>query len=280
MNDSHDLTGSTRESRPSPASSVDEPDGSSSRPIAEFEALISSVQKLATVGRLTAGVAHEFNNLLQGIVGSLEVVRKLIARGRAAETEKFSSAALDSARRAAMLTERLLHFARPTEAPQLQPVEVNACIAAMLGLLRGTQSAAIRIDVTPAADLWTVVCDSHRLEEAIVNLVANARDAMPHGGSIHIESRNADLREPRAAHPGVIPSGRYVCISITDSGPGMSREQMRDAFDPYAESHPASSTSRVALWMVHRFAREAGGHTDIENGTEGGSSVRIYLPAA
>jgi signal transduction histidine kinase len=277
MHDSDDLTRSQPNKQASPAACADEP-GSRPPSIAQFEELLGSVQKLATVGQLTSGVAHEFNNLLQGIVGSLELIRKLITAGRAAETEKFATAALASARRAAGLTERLLHFARPTEALRPRPIEVSSFIAAMLDLLRGTHSASIRIEVAPAADLWTAVCDPDRLEIALVNAVVNAREGMPDGGTIVIETSNVDLDQPHAAVADTIPPGQYVCISITDSGSGMSPERMQRAFDPLYRSHAASPETGLALYMVHRFAREAGGYADIESEIGRGSAVRIYVP--
>jgi signal transduction histidine kinase len=174
---------------------------------------------------------------LQGILGSLEVIHRLHGLGRDAETGRFIESAAGSARRAASLTHRLLAFAR-RQPLDPRPVAIGTMLAAMEDLLRRTLGENIRLVIAPAADLWSTLCDRSQLESAILNLIINARDAMPEGGRMVVEAFNANLDGTyAAAEPDVTP-GEYVCVAVSDTGAGMSADVLSRAFEPFFTTKP------------------------------------------
>lgn len=240
------------------------------------EALRQS-QKMEAVGQLTGGIAHDFNNLLQGIVGSLDLVQKRLADGRLGEIQRFINGAMTAANRAAALTHRLLAFSRrqPLDPKTLR---VNPLIASMEDLLRRTIGERIELELTLAGDLWPTLCDQNQLENSILNLVINARDAMPGGGRLTIETANARLDQADIARVRDIAPGDYVSLTVTDSGTGMTPDVMARAFDPFFTTKPTGQGTGLGLSMVYGFARQSNGHVQITSEVGKGTAIRLYLP--
>jgi PAS domain S-box-containing protein len=239
------------------------------------EALRQS-QKMEAVGQLTGGIAHDFNNLLQGITGSLDVIRRRIAQGRTDELERFIRGASESAQRAAALTHRLLAFSR-RQPLDPKAVQVNPLVVSMEDLLRRTLSERVRLDLALAGGLWMTLCDPNQLENAILNLCINARDAMPDGGELTIETRNFVLDRQRARAFDFEP-GEYVCISVKDTGTGMSPDTAAKAFDPFFTTKPLGEGTGLGLSMIYGFARQSEGQARIASELGKGTSVHLYLP--
>ncbi len=233
--------------------------------------------KMEAVGQLTGGIAHDFNNLLQGITGSLSLIKKLIDRGRAAETERFIGNAMNSAARAAALTHRLLAFSR-RQPLDPRPVEANPLVTSMEDLLRRTLGEQIKLDMRLNASLWLTRCDPNQLENAILNLAINSRDAMPHGGMLIIETSNAVVDKPMAAQRPGVDAGRYVCLSVTDTGAGMKPETVGRAFEPFFTTKPIGQGTGLGLSMIYGFARQSGGYAQIYSELGKGTTVKLYLP--
>jgi signal transduction histidine kinase len=232
-------------------------------------------QKMEAVGQLTGGLAHDFNNMLAGISGSLEIMRDRIAKGRFGELDRYASMAAVSAGRAAALTHRLLAFSRrQTLSPK--PTDASALIAGMGELIRRTVGPAVRVEEAYADGLWTTLCDPHQLESALLNLVINARDAMPDGGSLTVAAANARPDDPNGPKdPG---SGRYVVLSVSDTGTGMAPDVVARAFDPFFTTKPIGEGTGLGLSMVYGFARQSAGHVSIDSKPGRGTTIRIYLP--
>ncbi|WP_410824844.1 ATP-binding protein [Methylobacterium oryzisoli] len=234
-------------------------------------------QKMEAVGQLTGGIAHDFNNLLTGIVGSLDLMQSRIAQGRTEKLQRYIETAMASANRAAALTHRLLAFAR-RQPLDPKPTDVNALIAGMSDLLHRTTSEAIELRVEPEPGLWPTLCDPHQLENAILNLVINARDAMPEGGMLSVVTSNGhhDLSDPDSRKR--LLSGDYICISVSDTGTGMPPDVMERAFDPFFTTKPLGQGTGLGLSMIYGFARQSQGQTNIESEVGRGTTVRICLP--
>jgi len=244
------------------------------------EALRQS-QKMEAVGQLTGGLAHDFNNLLQGISGSLELVRTRVAQGRTGELDRYIETAMSSAYRAATLTQRLLAFSRrQTLAPE--PTDLNQLAGGMEELLRRTVGPAIQIETSFAAEPWPTLCDPHQLESAVLNLVVNARDAMPDGGHLLIETANTVLRDrrgtPQEQPPQGVPQGEYVALSVADTGAGMTPEVIARAFDPFFTTKPIGQGTGLGLSMIYGFVQQSGGHVRLRSEVGQGTTVTIYLP--
>ena len=234
-------------------------------------------QKMEAVGQLTGGIAHDFNNLLQGITGSLEVVRRRIAAGRTDDLQRFIDGAVQSARRAAALTHRLLAFSRRQPlAPR--SVEANPLVHSMEELLRRTLGERIGLQLALQPDLWLTRCDVNQLESAILNLCINARDAMPEGGTLRIETRNACLDPAHAAGRDGVAPGEYICVQVADTGTGMSPEVLAKAFDPFFTTKPIGQGTGLGLSMIYGFARQSEGHAVIESQPGQGTCVKLFLP--
>ena len=234
-------------------------------------------QKMEAVGQLTSGIAHDFNNLLQGITGSLDMAQRRIAQGRMGELGHLISGAMASANRAAALTHRLLAFSR-RQPLDPKPVGVNPLVAGMEDLLRRTMGEAIKLELALAGGLWPTLCDPNQLESAVLNLVINARDAMPDGGMLTIETRNACLDGDHAAHARGVNPGQYVCVRVTDTGTGMAPEVIGRAFDPFFTTKPIGQGTGLGLSMIYGFARQSEGACRIDSTVGQGTTVELYLP--
>lgn len=243
--------------------------------IAAEEALRQS-QKMEAVGQLTGGLAHDFNNLLTGITGSLEMIQTRLAQGRAVEVDRYVHAAQGAARRAASLTHRLLAFSRrQTLAPK--STCVKNLVNGMADLIERTVGPAIEVEVVNAAGLWPVLVDQSQLENALLNLCINARDAMPHGGKIMIETGNRWLDRRGAAERDMEP-GQYVSLCVSDTGTGMSKDTISKAFDPFFTTKPIGMGTGLGLSMIYGFTRQSGGQARIYSELGQGTMVCLYLP--
>ncbi|MET0124906.1 MAG: PAS domain-containing protein [Pseudomonas caspiana] len=244
------------------------------REVAE-EALRQS-QKMEAVGQLTGGIAHDFNNLLAGISGSLELMQMRLGQGRVADVDRYLVVAQGAVQRAAALTHRLLAFSRrQTLAPI--PTNVNTLIMGMEELIRRTVGPSVDIQVRADADLWTALIDPAQLENSLLNLCINARDAMPHGGRILIETRNECLDESHDLDPEV-QAGEYLSIRVTDSGCGMTAEVAAKAFEPFFTTKPVGEGTGLGLSMIYGFARQSGGQIRIRSEVDQGTTVCLQLP--
>jgi len=245
--------------------------------LAEAEAALRQSQKMEAVGQLTGGIAHDFNNLLQGIIGSLEVVQRRVAQGRIGDLDKFITGASTAAGRAAALTHRLLAFSR-RQPLDPKPVHANALIASMEDLLDRTIGERIALDLALDDDLWVTRCDGNQLESAILNLVINARDAMPDGGTLTIETCNADLDRAFVARERGVEPGQYVCISVCDTGTGMDQDTIAKAFEPFFTTKPIGQGTGLGLSMIYGFAQQSEGYARIDSVPGEGTTLKIYLP--
>ncbi len=245
------------------------------------EATLRQSQKMEAVGQLTGGLAHDFNNLLTGITGSLELIRTRAAQGRAADFGRYIDAAMTSANRAAALTQRLLAFAR-RQTLDPKPTNVSGLVGGMEELFRRTVGPAIQVQTSFAGAPWPTLCDPNQLENALLNLVINARDAMPDGGTLLIETANAVLRDRRGAPkeqpPQDVPPGEYVCLSVVDTGSGMSADVIARAFDPFFTTKPTGQGTGLGLSMIYGFVHQSGGHVRLRSEVGQGTTVAIYLP--
>jgi PAS domain S-box-containing protein len=245
----------------------------------QTEEALRQAQKMEAIGQLTGGIAHDFNNLLTGIIGSLELVRRRIATGRFGDLDRFMDAATASAQRAAALTHRLLAFAR-RQPLDTKPVQVESLVLGMEELLRRTLGEQVSLQITPAPGTWHAMTDPNQLESAILNLAINARDAMPDGGQLTIETANTALdRRYTEAHQGLEP-GDYVAICVTDTGSGMPQSVVEKAFEPFFTTKPVGQGTGLGLSMVYGFAKQTGGHVRIYSEPGRGAAVKLYLPRA
>jgi signal transduction histidine kinase len=241
------------------------------------EELLRQSQKMEAVGQLTGGIAHDFNNLLTGIIASLDLMQKRVTQGRYGEIERYTTLAKTSANRAASLTHRLLAFAR-RQPLDPKPVNVNQLVASMEELLRRSIGEQIRLDIVKGDGLWSTFCDPHQLESALLNLAINARDAMPDGGVLTIETANAHLDARYAAELRDVAPGQYVALAVSDTGVGMSPAVQARAFDPFFTTKPIGQGTGLGLSMVYGFARQSEGHAHIYSEQGQGTTVKIYLP--
>lgn len=245
--------------------------------LARTEEALRHAQKMDAVGQLTGGIAHDFNNLLQGITGSLELLRLRIDAGRYDNIERFVSGAINSANRAAALTHRLLAFSR-RQPLDPKAVKVNPLVASMEDLLRRTLGERIQIELVLAGGLWPTLCDPNQLENAILNLCINARDAMPDGGKLTVETGNAHLDDSYAAGVRGLAPGQYACICVTDTGAGMSPDVIERAFEPFFTTKPLGQGTGLGLSMIYGFAQQSEGHVRIYSELGQGTTVKLYLP--
>ncbi|MBL6455053.1 PAS domain S-box protein [Belnapia sp. T6] len=236
------------------------------------EEQLRQAQKMEAVGQLTGGIAHDFNNLLTGIIGSLALLKKRVAEGRAGEAGRYIDAATQSAQRAAALTQRLLAFAR-RQPLDPRAVDVGVLVRSMEELLRRTIGEAIRLSISIAPGLPPTLCDPNQLESAILNLAINARDAMPGGGSLTIKA--APVRLDAAAE---VEPGEYVALTVTDTGTGMPPAVMARAFDPFFTTKPTGQGTGLGLSMIYGFVRQSGGSIDIRSAPGEGTAVQLCLP--
>ena len=240
------------------------------------EALRQS-QKMEAVGQLTGGIAHDFNNLLQGITGSLDILGNRIAQGRTDDLARWVGGAKTCADRAASLTHRLLAFSR-RQPLDPRPVRANPLIASLEDMLRRTLGERVELELVLGGGLWLTRCDPNQLESAILNLAINARDAMPEGGKLTIETCNAHLDSHFAARQREVKPGQYVCICVTDTGTGMSRETIARAFEPFFTTKPIGQGTGLGLSMVYGFTRQSEGYARIYSELGQGTTIKLYLP--
>ncbi len=239
------------------------------------EALRQS-QKTEAVGRLTGGIAHDFNNLLAGISGSLELAEARLAQNRIAEIQRHINVAQGAARRAAALTQRLLAFSR-RQTLDPKPTDVNRLVAGMEDLIRRAIGPELDLKIGGTDDLWPTRVDSSQLENALLNLVINARDAMPDGGRITVETDNTTLGEREARERDVSP-GDYITICVIDTGIGMTPDIVSRAFDPFFTTKPLGQGTGLGLSMIHGFVRQSGGQVHITSEPGHGTTICLYLP--
>ena len=242
-----------------------------------LEDQLRQAQKMEAVGQLTGGIAHDFNNLLTGIIGSLELLQKRLPAGAATDLDRYIKAATTSANRAAALTHRLLAFSR-RQPLDPKAVDANRLVSSMEDLLRRSIGESIHVELVTAGGLWRTLCDPHQLESAILNLAINARDAMPGGGRLTIETCNAHLDDAYAARQREVKPGQYVCICVTDSGTGMTPDVIERAFDPFFTTKPIGQGTGLGLSMIYGFVRQSDGFVRIYSEVGQGTTVKLYLP--
>jgi signal transduction histidine kinase/CheY-like chemotaxis protein len=237
--------------------------------------------KMEAIGQLTGGLAHDFNNLLASISGNLELMRIRTHQGRAAEIGRYVDAAMMSVNRATALTHRLLAFSR-RQTLDPKPTDLNQLVGDMEELFGHTAGPGVEIETELASDLWPVLCDPNQLENAVLNLVINARDAMPDGGHLLIETANSVFPDWRAVSQGElpvkVPAGEYVGLFVTDTGVGMSPDVIARAFDPFFTTKPTGQGTGLGLSMIYGFVQQSGGHVLLSSDEGHGTTVSIYLP--
>ncbi|HYI81911.1 MAG TPA: PAS domain-containing protein, partial [Acetobacteraceae bacterium] len=245
--------------------------------LAEAQEQLRQAQKMEAVGQLTGGVAHDFNNLLQVIGGSIDLVRRHLASGDERVRRSLHSAA-EATKRGAVLTARLLAFSR-RQTLDPKPVDPNALVSGMSDLLRRSLGEAVRIETALGAELWRTCADPNQLENAILNLAVNARDAMPgDGGRLTVETANAYLDERYAREHQEVLEGQYVLIAVSDTGCGMSPEVASRAFEPFFTTKDVGQGTGLGLSQVYGFVKQSGGHVKIYSEPGEGTTVKIYLP--
>ncbi|KER82907.1 hybrid sensor histidine kinase/response regulator [Xanthomonas arboricola] len=233
-------------------------------------------QKMEAVGQLTGGLAHDFNNLLTAISVGLELLQTRIEQGKYDRLERYVEMAQSSAARATALTQRLLAFSRrQTLAPTA--LEVQALVQGMHDIIARTLGPSIALRLRPAADPWKVLVDAPQLENALLNLCINARDAMPDGGELTIAVANRVL-DAGAAQQLDLPIGEYVCLSVQDTGTGMSADVMSKVFEPFFTTKPIGQGTGLGLSMIYGFTRQSGGHVRIDSEVGVGTTMALYLP--
>ena len=242
------------------------------------EALRQS-QKMEVIGQLTGGIAHDFNNLLTGILGSLDIIRRRMASGRVEEIPRFMDAAQTSAQRAGALTHRLLAFAR-RQSLDIRPNNINGLIGSMEDLLHRTLGEHIELACLLSAALWTAFTDANQLESTILNLALNARDAMPDGGRLTIETTNVHLDGAYTSLQEDVAPGDYVVIAVSDTGTGMTADVAGKAIDPFFTTKAVGEGTGLGLSMVYGFAKQTRGHLRIYSEVRHGTTVKLYLPRA
>ena len=241
-----------------------------------IEEALRQSQKMEAVGQLTGGLAHDFNNLLTGITGSLDLLQKRVAQGRVGELDRYVIAAQGAAKRAAALTHRLLAFSR-RQTLDPKPTDVSALLKGMTDLVRRTVGPAIAVEIVDLAGLWTALVDPSQLENALLNLCINARDAMPDGGRITIETGNRWM-DDRAGKERDLPPGQYLSLCVSDTGTGMPPDVAARAFEPFFTTKPLGQGTGLGLSMIYGFAKQSGGQVRIYSEPGQGAMVCIYLP--
>ncbi len=241
------------------------------------EEVLRQSQKMEAVGQLTGGIAHDFNNMLTGIIGSLELLRRRLARGKTDDLDSLIDLGVTSANRAAALTHRLLAFSR-RQSLDSKPVDMNQLIHSMGELLHRSINESIRLELHLQEILWTAEADPNQLESALLNLVLNARDAMPDGGLLVVESFNRTLDKSFTnAHENLLP-GDYVVLSVSDTGYGMPENVISRAFDPFFTTKPIGQGTGLGLSMIYGFSKQSRGHVSITSEVGSGTTVELYLP--
>jgi PAS domain S-box-containing protein len=240
---------------------------------------LHQAQKILALGELTGGIAHDFNNLLSEITGSLDLVRRRLADGRTDGIDRLIEGASKSAHRAGVLTHRLLAFAR-RQSLDIKATDVNALVVGMEEMLRRTLGENITFKTVPKGDLWPALTDANQLDSVLLNLVINARDAMPTGGRVTIETMNTQLSEADVRRMDGVQAGDYVMVKVSDTGCGMPADVIAKAFDPFFTTKPVGQGTGLGLSTIYGFVKQSGGHVRIDSKVGRGSSVKLYLRRA
>ncbi|MGI4796206.1 MAG: PAS domain-containing protein [Janthinobacterium lividum] len=240
------------------------------------EELLRQAQKMEAVGQLTGGLAHDFNNLLTGITGSLELLQTRVQQGRTAELGRYVVAAVDAATRAAALTHRLLAFSR-RQTLEPKATNIDQLAIGMADLIRRTIGPSIELDFVSADETWLTLIDPSQLENSLLNLCINARDAMPDGGRLTVETHNLRL-DAQAGAMRDLPPGEYLSLAVTDNGAGMPPEVAARAFDPFYTTKPLGQGTGLGLSMIYGFTKQSGGQARIHTAEGHGTTVCLYLP--
>jgi signal transduction histidine kinase/DNA-binding response OmpR family regulator len=273
--DSQDRAQATRDLKRLNASLADQI-AERTKELLHSEAQLRQSQKMEAVGQLAGGVAHDFNNLLTGIIGGINLVRKRVARSDFEDVDRIMDAVEASANRAAALTKRMLAFSR-LQPLQLNPVDVNELIAAIADMLRRSIGENIELSLDMQENLCLANTDSNQLETAILNLVINARDAMPNGGCITLKTQNRRIDDDANPPPDLRP-GDYVVLSVVDNGTGMSPDTMGRIFEPFFTTKPLGQGTGLGLSMVYGFVKQSEGHVAVDSELGLGTTVSLYLP--
>jgi PAS domain S-box-containing protein len=244
---------------------------------AAAEEQLRQAQKMEAVGQLTGGIAHDFNNMLTGVIGSLDLIQRNMAAGKPDKVARYIDAANTSAQRAAALTARLLAFGR-RQSLDLQPVDSNALVSGMEDLLHRTLGEQVALETHLAAGLWPACSDANQLESALLNLCINARDAMPNGGKLTIETANTHLDERYTQEQVDVEPGDYVVICVSDTGTGMAASTIEKVFEPFFTTKPVGEGTGLGLSMIYGFAKQSGGHIRIYSELGQGTTIKLYLP--
>jgi signal transduction histidine kinase len=249
------------------------------------EGTLRQAQKMEAVGQLSGGIAHDFNNLLTIILGNLDIIRRRVSAATAAQGAlelaatigRPLDAALYGTHKSAELVQRLLAFSRRQV---LEPVRVdlNRLVADLTDMLHRTLGENINVETILGVGLWPTFADANQVENALVNLCVNARDAMAEGGRLTIETANTHLDENYARQFGDVTAGQYVMLSVTDTGTGITRENLARIFEPFFTTKPTSQGTGLGLATVHGFVKQSGGHIRIYSEIGAGTTVKIYLP--
>ena len=244
----------------------------------EAEATLRHAQKIETIGQLTGGIAHDFNNMLTVIMGNLDTVqRRMQTIEGAATLSRPIESAQQGARNAAKLTHRLLAFARQ-QPLEPEPISINNLVSGMSDMIIRTVGEQVKIETVLGAGLWTTFADANQLENSLVNLIVNARDAMPNGGKLTIETTNTYLDDSYVQRIGDIKPGHYAMLSVTDAGTGIPKDKLERIFEPFFTTKTAGKGTGLGLAMVYGFVRQSGGHIRVYSEMGQGTTVKIYLP--
>ena len=243
----------------------------------QLEEQLRQSQKMEAIGQLTGGLAHDFNNMLTGVIGGIDIVKRRISQGRFDDLSRFMDTAMASAQRASALTQRLLAFAR-RQSLDSHAILANDLIGSIEELLRRTLGEQVTLKTEFDADAWPVLADANQLESAILNLAINSRDAMENGGVLTITTRNVTVATRTVNTVGEVVPGDYVEIGIEDTGTGMSPEVLAKAFDPFYTTKPIGQGTGLGLSMVYGFVQQSKGHVSIDSRVGAGTRISIYLP--
>jgi len=242
------------------------------------EAQVRQMQKMESIGQLTGGIAHDFNNMLAIVIGSLDLAKRRLA-GDPEKLERCIDNAYEGAERAAALTSRLLAFSRQQPLAPLT-LDVNKLVSGMSDLLQRTMGEQYMVETVLAGGLWRTLIDPGQLENALLNLAVNARDAMPQGGRMTIETANAHLDDEYARDRGDVQPGQYVMISVSDAGEGMTPDVIERAFDPFFTTKAVGKGTGLGLSQIFGFMKQTGGHAAIYSELGEGTTVKLYVPRA
>jgi signal transduction histidine kinase/CheY-like chemotaxis protein len=248
----------------------------------EAEARLSHAQKMEAIGQLTGGVAHDFNNLLTVISGNLEIAERTLGRWSDSSRDRLAqliSRARDGASRASTLTQRLLSFARK-QPFNTKVIDVNVLVAGMADFFKRALDENIALEIDGASDLWHVETDPHQLEAALLNLIVNAKDAMPSGGRLIVETSKAHVDGEYAKANPDAREGQYVLIAVSDNGMGMDKKIRERAFEPFFSTKETGQGTGLGLSQVYGFARQSGGFAEIHSEVGHGTTVKLFLPRA